>query len=84
MADSKPKNEKGVEPKKEVKPRKSRYETDPDWRAADDMATSIVVGRDKSNPYRDEDEMIEERRFLREDLYYDRMERRERSRYGRY
>jgi len=76
--------EKPMNDKKETKPRKSRYETDPNWRKADEAATRIVLKIDSKWPYRDEDEMIEEERFLREELYYDNMEREERNRYGRY
>ena len=48
---------------------------------ADDIATSYVVSMNKVKPYADEDEMIEEKRMLREDILADLEWMRERYRY---
>lgn len=58
----------------------SKY-SNPDWRKADDEAIAMSISRDNALPFRDEDEMIEYRREMRQELYYDRMERRDIGRF---
>ena len=46
---------------------------------AEDIATSYVLRKEQRGAYRDEDEMIEERRMMREDVYDELMWSRQRQ-----
>lgn len=52
----------------------------PDKEKAADMAAKIVCRKDDAEPYQDEDEMIEEYRMLKQDIYDDMMWQREQRR----
>lgn len=49
---------------------------DPVRKFAEDVAREVTQSRDKRGAYRDEDDMIEDYREIREETYWDEMDRR--------
>lgn len=49
---------------------------DPVRKFAEDVAREVTRSRDAKGKYRDEDEMIEDYREIREETYWDEMDRR--------